>query len=282
MTAIQQWWFSSGIKPKRAIYSDAIQADDPLVWWKMDDESGTTGADSGRLGLPFTINAPDDIHFGGAPLWARGSSLVCSGTAYNGATAAHNEALNFITGDGFTLSTLFNWSGAGVVGDGNLLGKGQTNSDWAVWSLWISPDGFPSVYLSSANDLAHRVSFSATEPIVANTDYHMMVRWVHSTGDLGIWVNGVRVVTDTWLHTTWDSHAPVGIGTLPHTSGSNPSNSQFQGRVDEVAIFDTPLPDDRILAHYNAWRGIGSSVSYALREDGGFELREDGGFALRE
>lgn len=280
MTAIQQWWFSSGIQPKRALYSDAIQADDPLVWWKMDEVSGTTGADSGRLGLPFTINDPDNISFDGAPLWARGKSLVCGGSSYNGAIAAHNAALNFPTSDGLTISCLFNWNGSAI--DSNIVGHGQTNSDWANWSLFITPEGIPAIYLSYNNDLPSRIQFTATTAIEANTDYHMVARWTRSTGDVGIWINGVRQVTGTWLHSLWNSTSPVGVGTLPHTTGSNPSNSQFQGRLDEVAIFDKPLSDERITAHYDAWRGVVGATSFALREDDSFELREDGGFCLRE
>jgi concanavalin A-like lectin/glucanase superfamily protein len=261
-------------------YAQALEADDPLVWWKMDELTGTVGSDSGRLGLPFTLN-PANLTFGGDGLWSAGHSLVCGGSAYNGGIAAHNDALNF-QGDGFTITSLVNWTGSSS--DSTIVGHGQTNTDWANWNLFITPAGNVAVYISSANDLSSRVQFTTSAVLTPGQTYRLVYRWIKSTGEIGIWIDGDKVLTDTWAHTLWLSTAPVGVSTLSWASGSDLLNSPFQGRIDEIAIYDTPLTDDRIAAHWAAFLGNTPPVvsSFCLREDGGFELREDGGFALRE
>lgn len=280
MTAIQQWWFSSGV-PRGVNYAKALRADNPYIWWRMDEaEDATTGADSGTLGLPFTTD-PTSAAFGGAPLWQQGGSLVLNGTGFNGAVTEHTSAVNF--GAGFTITALVRWTG--VTDAGAIVAHGETNTDWANWALFVSNTGHVQLWLSSANAEAQRTTFGTDLVLDLNTTYRIAARWIPDTGEVGIWINDTRALTDTWLHTLWSANSPVGIGTVPHSSGLNNESAPFIGSIDEVAIYAQPLSDDRLHAHWLALQGSSppvDDVDHVEREDTGYSLREDGGFVVRE
>lgn len=235
--------------PPSLSYAQEIATDEPIIWWRMEDAPGsTTGTDSGPLNLSFTLTGTNDA-FGGAPLWAEGASLVCAGSQYNAAIAAHNDALNF-QGDGFTITALVEWNGSAE--ECTIVGHGQTNVDWANWDLFITPSGQVSMYLSSSNSFSDRVQFTSSETISVGPVYRIAARWSSDTGDVGLWINGARVVFDNWMHALWVASSPVGVGTFPHASGLNPLVAQFQGKLSEIAIYDYPLTDARISAQYNS------------------------------
>ena len=235
--------------PPRTNYAEQVQEDDPLIWWRMGDSVGsTTGTDSGSLGLPFTLTGANDS-FGGPPLWADGASLVCSGTDYNAGIAAHNDAVNF-QGAGFTITSLVIWNGSS--NPCTIVGHGQTNVDWANWDLFITNSGQVSLYLSSANSGAARIQFTSTAIIGEGPVYRIAARWDSATGDVGLWINGDRVLTDTWAHTLWLASSPIGVATFPHASGGDTGNAQFQGNISELAIYNYPLTDARLAAQFEA------------------------------
>lgn len=230
-------------------YSEALSLDDPLIWWRMNEASGTIGADGGRLGLPFTLN-PALLAFGGAPLWARGRSLECNAAGFNGGIAAFNTAVNFAGRTGFTITALINWNGAGSTSA--IVAHGQTNSDWANWALFVDASGHIVAWLSSANSSAARTQFTSTVTIAVGAIHRVAFRWIAATGEVGVWLDDTRIITDTWLHTLWTSLAPVGVACVPHTAGGDTSSAAFLGLIDEIAIYDKPLTDDRIHAQWEA------------------------------
>jgi hypothetical protein len=283
MTAVQQWWFGSG-KGRIASYADAIASDLPLVWWRMDETSGTVGADSGSLGLPFSILVPDDMAFGADPLWQTGKALACHGTHYNSAQAEFDPAINFIDDDGYTLTALVMYTSL-TGGGGTIIGHGQTNGDWANWNVGIDLDGHLSAFMASDNSGANRVFFTSSTFLTPGVIYRIVVRWTKAGGEVAMWINDVKEVIDHWPHEMWESTSPIGVGNFPHTSGDNPGNSPLQGVLDEVTIYNRPLTDARLHAHWTALTGYVPPVDvlgHVLREDGGFCLREDGGYILRE
>lgn len=282
MTALQQWWFGGGRRRNLADYAYALGLDNPYIWWKMDEPSGSSaGADSGTLGLPFT-NDPDSVAFGASPLWQHGASISLNGTGFNGAVTAHTSDANF-DGEGFTVTALVNWNGTGKTGA--VVAHGETNVDWANWAMFVDTAGHVTCWLSSANTSAARVEFTTTSTLTPNQTYRLLLRWIKSTGEVGIWIDDTRVLTDTWAHTLWVANSPIGIGTVPHASGLNDSSAPFIGRIDEIAVYAAPLTDDRVHAHWLALQGTAPptpTVFYRLREDGGYMLREDGGRMIRE
>ena len=235
--------------PPPANYAQELASDNPILWWRMQDAPGSsTGADSGSLGLAFTLTGTNDS-FGGSPLWTEGASLICSGSEYNAGIAPHNNAVNFQEA-GFTITALALWTGASD--NCTIVGHGQTNVDWANWDLFITPSGHVAIYLSSSNSSATRVQFTSTATISTGQVYRIAARWNKATGEVGLWINGTRVLTDVWAHTLWVASSPIGVGTFPHASGFDPLNAQFQGNLSEIAIYQYPLTDARLAAQYNS------------------------------
>lgn len=263
--------------PGTTTYGEALLADDPYIWWKMDETSGTTGADSGRLGLPFTLD-PTVMAFGGDPLWDTGNSLIGNNEGYNGSHTANTSDVNFPCG--FTITALVNWTPGSEASC--IVSHGQTNIDWANWSLQIDNAGALVFTLNSVNNISGRTLFTTTATLNQTTTYRVAARWDAVTGAVTLWINDDIVLSGTWAHALWAASSPCGVGAFPHATGGNPANGAFMGRIDEVAIYDVPLADSRLHLHWVALDQPAPTPNYELREDGGYELREDGSRELRE
>lgn len=259
-------------------YGQELAFDNPYIWWRMDDaSSGTAGADSGSLGLPFVID-PTVMSFGHDSLWDTGNSLSGDTTGYNGGLTAATSAVNFP--GGFTITALVNWLTAPE--DMAVVAHGQTNVDWANWSLQVSTTGHLVLTLNNANSITGRTQFTSTSTMTAATTYRVGARWDAVTGAVTLWINDDIVQTGTWAHALWAASSPCGVGAFPHAAGGNSENGAYLGLIDEIAIYNVPLADSRLHAHWVALAQPVTPPSYMLREDGGFMLREDGGRMLRE
>jgi Concanavalin A-like lectin/glucanases superfamily len=87
---------------------------------------------------------------------------------------------------------------------------------------------------------------------------HVAATYVPSTR-MAIFVNGSLVAERTDPSGIpgfiFDSVAPLWIGTQLNVNNNDPArngNTAFEGRIDEVAVYDTALTDAQILAHYQA------------------------------
>jgi hypothetical protein len=116
-----------------------------------------------------------------------------------------------------------------------------------------------AIYIGSGNEFTGVVSTNGTAtktvaattfgPLSLNTWYHGVFVVDSTAGTLDVYVNGTLSNSDTFSNGINNSSAPFKIG--GHTSTS----SLFDGRVDEVLIYDRALTSDEVAQLYNGGSG---------------------------
>lgn len=229
-------------------YQQTVLADSPVGYWRFQEASGATCADSSTSGFTgtaagtFTRNVSE-----AAAGWTPGITL--GGTTSDFVSVPDNNALD-ITG-AITVELVV--TPARINQQQALVSKGHSN---------VSPGGFV-VAISATNHVQLFNGFDGTVIITGaftfaiGTTYHVVVQ---RDGSNNPWV---------WLNGALDTQgavnaAPFGATNEPLVIGANSANGTkqlpYQGTVDEVAVYSSFLSSSRIAAHYAA-RNTGSSSS---------------------
>src|SRR3954454_3745058 len=223
-----------------SVYSDAIQTDDPSLQWRLGEGSGTVAADASGHGHAGTYNGGHTLGQSGA---LAGSSDPASD--FDGTNGRVNSTYNpFANGGQITI-------------------EGWANRDTSTTddSLFGGNGSAPPRLLISAgsNDVRFRpVPSNGAEQLWTNA-WPGTGQWVHwavvlseSTDTAELFINGAskgtRTVSQAYATTPGSFEAGA--------SGS--TNNPFDGRLDEVAVYEHGLSAARIAAHHDA--GLGSGV----------------------
>lgn len=229
-------------------YQQEIAADAPLAWWKLDEPAtAATATDSGTLGLPLAVD-PTRATLGQAPLCAPGGSMRVLGVGENSAVAANRGALNFSAGN-FTLTALVKTSATAIFHSG-IVGVATTNVTYANWFLMLHSTGGLSLELFTGNMLANLTRF--VSPVALNDGKVHRVAARRSGNVITLWQDGVTVLSGTFTSALWDSPAQVGVGCIPWSAGPDTNRGLVAGTVDEVAVWNRALSDERRVAQYAA------------------------------
>ncbi|ROR89260.1 signal peptidase I [Nocardioides aurantiacus] len=229
-------------------YPDAVRADGPLLYWRMDEPSGATvadaatgAADPGTLRGSFTRGSES-----GLP-----SEPSSRSTTFAAATLVEDNPTSAQTAR-FTVEAwirTISTAGGLVVGLGNT--GGATAPTTVDRVLFLSPDGRLRLGVDG------RVLASSRAPLNDG-------RWHHVAGVLD--GNGNL---DATLYVDGQSQGPglkgkpalnnghwrVGGGSLTGYPNAPAGAGALAGMVDEVAVYGTALAVERIQAHYaTAWR----------------------------
>jgi hypothetical protein len=273
-------------------YAEIVEADQPVAWWRFQANtndkgaswaqpiaSEKTGAQYGTVELVGKVTAteagPRPPRF---PLFTSGNTAAkFDGKSYlKLADPGDNSPFDFAHGDSITLEA---WVNPGRLGDGQqvyLIGKGRTGNkgfakDNQNWALRITGSGgqakisflFRSEQNRSGNqDDWHRWNSSASFSV--GSWHHLAV--TYKFGD----AKSIRGYIDgqptggAWDYGGPSNDAPVVDNDeiwLGSASGGNAGNS-YTGLLDEVAIYRTALPAERIAARwkYNRPQGYVTNV----------------------
>jgi len=223
-----------------------VRADNPVSYWRLGETSGTTAADSvgGNHG---TLNGGITLGLAGIP--ADDSNIAMR---FNGTTGyiqvANNANLNLV-GD-FTLEL---WARPTVL-DGSIRTVLQKSTSQYRIGLNNNNAWRGTVY-------ADTVTYSLVAPTAATVGqwHHLVLTRNGST--IKFYVNGVSVATQT------NAGNPIkaGTGILAIGRSGPTSGAYFSGDLDEVAIYNTALPESRIVAHYNAGQPVQQLAPTATR-----------------
>lgn len=223
-------------------YVAEVLADSPLVYWKLDEASGAfadaTGhtADAVAYGDPYDYQQPPGV-----------------GERYSifndtNSRAATSTEVDFTDPNEWTLEAWIKTSGP-TGGDGGMgiIEMGATSPVLRVEAFGGS-GRLQLVKSFTANDGFSTVS-------VTDDQWHHVV--ARRTGGVStIWVDGVDR-SGTMANPTYQNNdSPTGFGAQWSGTTSTPNspypNSPFLGNLDELAIYDSALPDARIQAHFAA------------------------------
>lgn len=226
-------------------YAAAVLADGPIAYWRLNESSGTSAADATGNGHTGTYeNTPTLGVTGVMTDGSRDSAVNVGGTQH--VLGSDWSDLEFPNLAPYTLEM---WIRPDAVpGNGSfalLLAKqgafGALNDGWDFLLEGTASGAF--IEMNRGADEGKGVVKSDVGAIVADVTYYIAATFDGS--ELRLYINGVVVDDDTTSANMTTNSAVLSIG---RDAGSN--NWNFDGDIDEVAIYDRALTPTEVTEHY--------------------------------
>lgn len=220
----------------KADYASEVLADSPTAYWRLDETEGTTAADSSGNGNSGTYtNSPSLGAMGALTLEAPNLAVDFDGSN-------DHVDLSFNLNPANTSLTIELWSNADTISTtaGPVLIQQEGGSGRAL--LQIDKDsGEYATFLGGSGILS-----GVTAQIGQWT--HIALVFDRTSGSSG---------TLQWYFDGQPRGSPVNITAESETGGwligrhKSSAVQHWDGRIDEVSIYDSALSSTRVLAHYN-------------------------------
>jgi hypothetical protein len=230
--------------PPSTAYGNAVLADSPLTYYRMDAPSGTVEIDRGSLALDGTyINTPT-LGVTGAVLqdtavqFDRPSFELLQGHDHNGYSITTTGAL-----------TLECWVKSSTVAPTGIAERIFGKVDNSQWE-WLIERYDTGQHVCRIFTLANwfpvlcQVTFGSP---TLNVWHHHVVTIQNAAGTCTVKAYLDKVLTDTQTF----SFASISNGVAPIEIACAGNNYSFNGAIDEVAIYDHALTATRIGVHYD-------------------------------
>jgi Concanavalin A-like lectin/glucanases superfamily len=224
-------------------YKDAVTADSPVSYWRLDETSGTSAADGSGSRTGTYTNGVTLGQSGGLPDTINDKAASFDGTN-DYVTVPFAAALNpaSVTVEAWAKVT-------GSLGDGSwntLAGSWWNPSDWRGYVIGVSYDD--KWYVATGNGTSSTVVYGS--PVTLNSWTHIV--GTYSAGTANLYVNGTLVATATSMpYSAITSTVPFIIGA---EYGPGTPQTFFPGVIDEVAVYNTALTATKVRTHYNTGR----------------------------
>jgi Concanavalin A-like lectin/glucanases superfamily len=222
----------------RATYFDSVMTDLPSAYWRMDDEDLILRDWIAGLHLSLTGNAGSDPGL-----------LVLDGNpahAFAGAEHAIDASSNLLQPDfqmpQFAVEFLIRKASA-PAGLQTVFAYGA-----ASFKIQVAGHGTLSLWLRDPTLGVVIVSFTGSINLCDNAPHHVVCKYDGAFVD--VWVDGIRR-----SHTaeTRPLAIPDRTEVQFRVASTFPAPGELLiGTIDELSVYDYPLPDARITAHYNA------------------------------
>lgn len=213
-------------------YSSEVLADSPLAYYRLDETSGTTMADSsgnGRAGA----------YVGGPSLGQ--PALLNDGLASIATSSGKYAQTPYGAWMQVSALTVEAWIRVTDSGSISIVARHASVTNGGIWDLQLSA---MKVQFRLFND-GFSILTSATT-LALNTTYYLV--GTHDGTNRRIYINGVLDASDTPPALVTSISVPIAIGAFV----DNYAAQTFTGRIDEVAVYGTALSSARIAAHYTA------------------------------
>lgn len=220
-------------------YVAEVLADDPAGYWRFEETAGAVATDSSGNNRNATVN-------GGVTLGVDG---VLAGTGDH--SARFNGSSGYVQLPGA-------WGGAGwseLTIDAWVNTADPITADFQSVLSGHDPNAFAHFQLFSAGNtgIYTDAGFVATPIIPATptgTWRHVVI--TAKSGESKVYVDGEQVgstVTTAFNNIAPSSNVSIGLG--------HANSRWFRGQIDEVAIYDQALSEERVLLHFLAGDGGG-------------------------
>ncbi|MFT4216805.1 MAG: PKD domain-containing protein [Micropruina sp.] len=220
-------------------YGAAVFADDPDLFWRLGESTGSTAVDTGPSANDGT--------------YRQGVTLAASGVLA-GNTAAQFDGVDDMvsTNGGFTNPTTFSvesWfkttstAGGKIIGFGNGQSGDSTNHDRHVYMLGNGHLAF-GVYTTQRNIVETTTSYN-------DGGWHHVVATQSAQG-MRLYVDGQLQGSNPQVVSAQVYNGFWRIGGDTTWAG----NKYFAGTIDEAAVYSYALSPARVLAHYQASGGV--------------------------
>ncbi|MCI0686929.1 MAG: LamG domain-containing protein [Sporichthyaceae bacterium] len=235
---------AGGLGPIRT-YVFKVNGSDPVAWWKFDEGTGTTAADSTGHGHTATLDAIG---------WGDGRHNLTDPTDLGlnapGAFPSRGETTGPVldTSKSFTVTAWVRLNSFGgnrmvMTQDGSQVGaffiglEGNFTNTWAMWMQQADS-------VNSPPDIAW-----SNVPAQLDTWTHLAGVYDHQARTISIYVDGV--LAGTASHTsTWNATGKLAIGRgLFGVWGD-----YWPGALDDIRVFPGPLDESQIFTIYSEFR----------------------------
>lgn len=213
-------------------YAQAVMQDGPIDYWRLGETSGTTGAD--LIGTRPLTYAGVTLNSAGALAGDTNPSVTFGGTSTSRAASASSrpgQTSNLSVQAWFRTNTT---RGGKIVGYGNSQTGSSGNND-------------RHVYLDNTGRLNFGVIYGTTRSVVTSPRAYNDNAWHQVTATLGadgmkLYVDGALVASraDVTRANEYPGFWRIGGDNLANWP-NRPSSDFFNGRIDEVAIYNKVL-----------------------------------------
>ena len=245
-------------------------------WWKFDETSGTSAADSSGNSLTGTLT--------NGPTWTTagriGGALTFDGTN-DLVSVADNAVLDLSTTGSLSAWVYLNALTLGGGTEASLIHKGQ-QADYSDIAYSLSTfsgdsiDAWPQggVFVTSASFDRPRGGIGTTTALQTGKWYHMVTTWSNTANVMNIYLNGLLYMTQTSTKAARNSAGALYIG-------KNPGDQTINGKIDDVRIYNRQLSAADVQALYNAGfdTTTGLVAHYKLDEGTGSTAADSSGYA---
>ena len=230
-------------------YSQTVIADNPQVYWRLNDSSGSTVAAES----PTTVSGT----YFNTPTLNRTSLL--SATPNNNSVSFNAAQLEYARSNAFAFNTGTTWSLEVWIKPTDLTAKRQPISlagvagSNEICGVQIETSGAVTFFYFSSG--SYRTISSAGGIIQANTVNHVVITF--SVGNVKIYVNNTLVKTDnvsgmnTWNHSNTYLYGATGRN---QGGAIDSTNEWWYGHLDEIALYPSALTQTQVSQHYSDGR----------------------------
>jgi hypothetical protein len=251
-------------------FAQDVLADNPVGYWRFGESPGSDAADSSPNGHTGTYH-------GGVTLGQRLRPLLGGDTAalFDGATGIvtvpNSHALN---PPSITMEAIVRWDGA--TGVQQRIVEKESFARTTQYGLSVQPNGhvFAELRCPVAGAPFNSAIGTSSRPVASAPDgTHVVATYdgqqvcIYLDGDLdSVTVATVPGAIDTAKADQVDPSLDLAIGDRM-ASFTDPAGGTrtFKGLIDELAIYDTVLPWERVHAHYQSQFAMDTSLQYAAK-----------------
>lgn len=243
-------------------YTDVVLADSPLAYYRLGETSGTTLVDSSGNGRNGTYYSSPSLNQTGL---LAGDANKAVDFPNNSARAKVADASWMRVTTAFTAEAWFNadaTNGSRVIVARTGWSNAESNAATRSWHLIIY-NGYLHIAVTATDGtyVAHHATGYA---INTGTTYHAALTFNGTS--VKLYLNGSEIYTSNTLSGKTVSQVAgysLGIATEHLYDAAADSSGRFDGRIDEVAYYNTALSGARVLAHYN--EGLSSHAGYTAQ-----------------
>lgn len=229
-------------------YSSEVLADSPLVYYRLNETSGTTMTDS-------SVNGRHATYFT-APTSSSGLIYGDSDKSvdFNKNNFGRIANESWMDTTAFTAECIFNADGtntAYAVAMAHATANGTATATDRSWFLWLTPTGYLGyslVFTDNTNlEVTDNNNKGSRVPITYGQTYHAALTWDGTNAKLylnGVLQSSIGTSAGKTLRTN-----TAGLTVGADSSSSNYATTKFDGRIDEAAYYNTALSGDRIAVH---------------------------------
>jgi hypothetical protein len=235
----------------REVYLNSVSADQPYVYTRLGDVSGTEVENLGRSAITGTYK--------NTPLLGDTGLLIGSTATSVKFRAAQSESVGGFSGLGkfandhdpssFTLEW---WWKPATVGAVQVITGGEGDGTFDTWRLQQTAAG---KILFHVRGTAANFQLTGNTTMVAGTTYYLVAVYTQlsaTSGTIDLDVNNVSDGTQVSVTTALHNAGGAGVNTLVQI-GRAPNTASFaDGNLQEGAIYDYVLPAARRTAHFMA------------------------------